>query len=30
MPVPEPSSGPLVMVGAVLAMVYWWRRDPPE
>jgi len=25
--VPEPPSGGLAMVGAALAVVYWWRRD---
>jgi hypothetical protein len=29
-PIPEPPSGPLALVGATLAMIYWWRRDPRD
>jgi hypothetical protein len=29
-PIPEPSTGPLAMLGAALAMLYWWRRDPRD
>jgi hypothetical protein len=29
-PIPEPATGPLALLGAALALFYWWRREPRD